>query len=168
MLLSPQTIRAGWSCRRLPERLNAEVSSRLAFTRTAEFCWMPGCTRAIVTCLTAGGAPVRANATGPAEITIAVAAAPRMRRPAEPEIKTMTMPVFAATIAKLTSHTPPMAASASTAGCCHWLAPRTAHGPPSACQDRIHSVTSQKLGHLFDPANDAHFVVGIGSRDRVV
>jgi hypothetical protein len=56
------------------------------------------------------------------------------------------MPVLAATIAKLTSHTPPTAASPSTAGCCHWLTPSSAHGPPSACQDRIHSITSHQLG----------------------
>ena len=32
------------------------------------------------------------------------------------------------------------------AGCCHWLTPNTAHGPPSACQERSHSVSSQQLG----------------------
>ena len=54
--------------------------------------------------------------------------------------------MFATTSANVTSQTPPTAARARIAGCCHWLAPSTAHGPPMACQDRIHSVTSQALG----------------------
>ncbi len=53
------------------------------------------------------------------------------------------MPVFAATRAKLISQTPPTAARASTAGCCHWLAPSTSQGPPNPCQDRAHSVNTQ-------------------------
>src|SRR5260370_18574514 len=56
------------------------------------------------------------------------------------------MPVFAATSAKLTSQTPPSAARARKTGCCHWLAPYTAHGPPSPCQERTQSATSQQLG----------------------
>ena len=59
---------------------------------------------------------------------------------------TRTIATFAITSAMLISHTPPTAASARTAGCCHWLAPKTAHGPPSACQDRSHSLSSQQLG----------------------
>src|SRR6202035_3598212 len=70
--------------------------------------------------------------------------APGVRRGTDS--KTSTMATFTITSAKLISQTPPTAASASTAGCCHWLAPNTAHGPPSACQDRSHSVSSQQLG----------------------
>jgi hypothetical protein len=58
----------------------------------------------------------------------------------------MTMATFASTSAKLISQTPPTEASASRAGCCHWLTPNTAHGPPNPCQDRSHSVSSQQLG----------------------
>ncbi len=56
------------------------------------------------------------------------------------------MATLASTSAKLMSQTPPTEASASMAGCCHWLTPNTAHGPPSACQERSHSVSSQQLG----------------------
>ncbi len=63
------------------------------------------------------------------------------------------MATFAMTSAKLTSQTPPTAASASTAGCCHWLTPNTAHGPPRACQDRSHSVSSQQLGTTTSAAS---------------
>ena len=64
-----------------------------------------------------------------------------------------TIATFASTSAKLISHTPPTAANASTAGCCHWLTPNTAHGPPSACQDRSHSVSSQQLGTTTSAAS---------------
>jgi hypothetical protein len=114
---------------------------------------------AIVTYRTAGLAGVSANASGPAPRLASPAAAPRTANPDRHEApgrtavpirgrdsRTMTMATFASTSAKLTSQTPPTAASASTAGCCHWLTPNTAHGPPSACQDLSHSVSSQQLG----------------------
>ena len=66
---------------------------------------------------------------------------------------TSTIATLAMTSAKLISHTPPTAASASTAGCCHWLAPNTAQGPPSACQDRSHSVSSQQDGTTTSAAS---------------
>ncbi len=66
---------------------------------------------------------------------------------------TSTMATLASRRTKLISQTPPTAASASTAGCCHWLAPNTAHGPPSACQDRSHSVSSQQLGTTTSAAS---------------
>ena len=71
-----------------------------------------------------------------------------------------TIATFASTSAKLISHTPPTAASASTAGCCHWLTPNTAHGPPSACQDRSHSVSSQQLGTTTSAASARGQVTG--------
>ena len=70
------------------------------------------------------------------------------------------MATFTITSAKLISHTPPTAASASTAGCCHWLTPNTAHGPPSACQDRSHSVSSQQLGTTTSAASARGQVTG--------
>ena len=60
-----------------------------------------------------------------------------------PAATRIVRPVLAATTAKLTSHTPPTDASASTTGCCHWLAPSSAQGPPNPCQERIHSMSSQ-------------------------
>ena len=115
----------------------------LAFTRICGLCWTPGWTSVSVTERAGCGGGVSANAAGPAAITTAVAAAPRARTGVRPAVSRITMPVLAATMAKLTSHTPPTAASASTAGCCHWLAPSSAHGPPNPCQERIHSITSQ-------------------------
>ena len=73
---------------------------------------------------------------------------------------TITMATFAMTRAMLISHTPPTAARASTAGCCHWLAPYTAHGPPRACQDRSHSVSSQQLGTTISAASARGHVTG--------
>ena len=72
--------------------------------------------------------------------------------------------MLASTSAKLISHTPPTAASASTAGCCHWLTPYTAHGPPSACQDLSHSVSSQQLGTTTSAASARGHVTGGLSR----
>ena len=76
----------------------------------------------------AGSARKRA---GPAPTAISAPARPASRTAMRPAVSAISRPVLAATSAKLTSQTPPAAASASTAGCCHWLAPSTAHGPPS-------------------------------------
>jgi hypothetical protein len=54
--------------------------------------------------------------------------------------------VFTATISRLTSHTPPTEASRSAGGTCHWLAPRSPHGPPKYSQDRTSSTISQPEG----------------------
>ena len=67
----------------------------------------------------------------------------------------------------MTSHTPPTAASASTAGCCHWLAPSTAQGPPIPCQDLIHSLTSQQLGTTTNAIAARRPVTGGRSQDQV-
>ncbi len=66
------------------------------------------------------------------------------------------IPVLAATSAKLTSQTPPTAARARTAGCCHWLAPKTAHGPPKPCQDLTQSTATQQLGTTTRAATARH------------
>ena len=52
-------------------------------------------------------------------------------------------------------------------GCCHWLAPSSAHGPPSACQDRISSTTSQALGTTTSAASARRAVTGGRSRPQV-
>ena len=119
------------------------MSRWLASTRSAGLLTTPGCTSAIVVVPATGAGGVSAKATGPATITAASAAADTSRAARRPATIAIRMATFAATSTKLTSHTPPTEARASTAGCCHWLAPSTAHGPPSACQERIHSVTSQ-------------------------
>src|SRR5580658_3344771 len=159
MLLSPQTIRSGRTPSSVPPRLRSAVSACDACERRLASRTTPGCTIAIVTYRTAGLAGVSANASGPAPRLATPAATPRTANPDRREApgrtaapirgrdsSTMTMATFASTSAKLTSQTPPTEARASRAGCCHWLTPNTAHGPPNPCQDRSHSVNSQQLG----------------------
>ena len=159
MLLSPQTIRSGRTPPSVPPWLSSAVSASDACARRLALLITPGCTMAIVTCRTAGLGGVSAKASGPAPTLASAAATPRTARPDRREApgrtaaptrgrdsSARTMATLASTSAKLISQTPPTEASASTAGCCHWLTPNTAHGPPSACQDRSHSVSSQQLG----------------------
>src|SRR5580700_6755442 len=167
VLLSPQTIRSGMTLPSRPERLSSAVSRSLASTRCTVLLIMPGCTIAIVTCRTAGLAGVSANASGPAPTLASPAATPSSASPGRssgPSFgrapTTSTIATLAMTSAKLTSHTPPTAASASTAGCCHWLTPYTAHGPPSACHDLSHSVSSQQLGTTTSAASARGQVTG--------
>src|SRR6266699_6406094 len=74
----------------------------------------------------------------------------------------ITIAVLAATSTKLISQTPPVAASASTTGCCHWLAPKTAHGPPIPCHDLIQSITTQQLGKTAKAASDRRRLGPVG------
>src|SRR5689334_16735330 len=155
VLLSPHTIRSGLTPLSLPERLSSAVSRSLASTRWTALFTIPGCTMAIVASRVTGLAGVSANASGPAPTPATATAAPSTARPAfgfapgttrGRDSRASTIATLTMTSAKLISHTPPTAASARTAGCCHWLTPNTAHGPPSACQDRSHSPSSQQLG----------------------
>src|SRR5580698_7871118 len=173
MLLSPQTIRSGLTPASRPPRLNSAVSVCDACAARLALLITPGCTMAIVTCRTAGFGGVSANATGPAKTLASPAATPRAASPHRQEapgrmaaptrgrqVRRSTMATLVSTSAKLISQTPPTAASASTAGCCHWLTPNTAHGPPSACQDRSHSVSSQQLGTATSAASARGQVTG--------
>src|SRR6266480_2676028 len=169
VLLSPHTIRSGLTPLSLPERLSSAVSRSLASTRWTALFTIPGCTMAIVASRVTGLAGVSANASGPAPTPATATAAPSTARPAlgfAPGVtrgrdsRASTIATLTMTSAKLISHTPPTAASASTAGCCHWLTPNTAHGPPSACQDRSHSVNSQQLGTTTRAASARGQVTG--------
>src|SRR6516164_2083403 len=169
VLLSPQTIRSGLVPPSSPERLSPAVSRSLASTRLTALPTIPGCTMATVTSRAAGLAGVSANASGPAATVVTAAATPSAASPGRqvaPGVTrgsasiTSTIATFVSTSAKLISHTPPTAAKASTAGCCHWLTPNTAHGPPSACQDRSHSVSSQQLGTTTSAASARGQVTG--------
>src|SRR5690242_13967121 len=169
VLLSPHTIRSGLTPLSLPERLSSAVSRSLALTRWTALFTIPGCTMAIVASRVTGLAGVSANASGPAPTPATATAAPSTARPAfgfAPGItrgrdsRASTIATLTMTSAKLISHTPPTAASARTAGCCHWLTPNTAHGPPSACQDRSHSPSSQQLGTTTRAASARGQVTG--------
>ena len=61
------------------------------------------------------------------------------------ETSTVTA-TLTATTRKLSSHTPPTEASRSAGSTCHWLDPSRPHGPPSPCQERTSSITSQPDG----------------------
>lgn len=54
--------------------------------------------------------------------------------------------MLAATTSSVTSHTPPSAATRNAGATCHWLAPSSPHGPPSASHDRTASTISQPDG----------------------
>src|SRR5581483_3261473 len=162
VLLSPHTIRSGLTPLSSPERLSSAVSRSLASTRLTASLTIPGCTRAIVVSRTAGAAGVSANASGPAPTLTTAATTPRAASQGRGtelgsrlgrDTTTSTIATLASTSAKLISQTPPTAARASTAGWRHWLTPNTAHGPPSACQDRSHSVSSQQLGTTTSAAS---------------
>ena len=152
MLLSPQTIRSGFTPPSSPPPLSSRVSVSLASVRCTGSFTTPGCTMATVMDRAAGNGGVSANASGPAPATTTRAATPAaasaIRRelaagaPEAPGVpganaagkaapSAAVIATFAITRATLTSHTPPTAASASTAGCCHWDAPYSAQGPPS-------------------------------------
>src|SRR5215472_10902190 len=129
----------------------------------------PGWTRARVR-WRAGGcaycAAVSAYAAGPAATASAAAARPSARPVQRAAVSAITTPVFEATSAKLISQVPPTAASASTTGCCHWLAPYTAQGPPMPCHDRIQSISTQLLGSTSSAAV-ACSTVGPGATKRL-
>ena len=151
--LSPQTIRSGRTPPSLPPALNCAVSVSLASVRATGSSTTPGWTIAIVSVLATGDGGVSAKASGPAPAATAKAATPtaaagragRAGRPAggaalgwrppgattsgRSAPSTSTSATLAITRATLTSHTPPTAASASTAGCCHCEAPYRSHGP---------------------------------------
>ena len=149
MLLSPQTIRSGLTPPSSPPLLSSRVSVSLASTRCTGLFTTPGCTMATVIDRAAGNGGVSANASGPATATTTRAATPAAASAIRRELatgapeapganaagkaapRTAVIATFAITRATLTSHTPPTAASASTAGCCHWDAPYSAQGPPS-------------------------------------
>ncbi len=150
----------------MPPWLSSAVSVSDACSRRLTLLSTPGCTMATVTWRTAGLAGVSANASGPAKTLASPAATPSAASPARhvapgttagptrgSDSIASTMATLAMTSATLTSQTPPTAARASTAGCCHWLAPNTAHGPPRACQERSHSVSSQQLGTTTSAAS---------------
>src|SRR5580704_16896797 len=172
MLLSPHTIRSGCAPPSVPPWLSAAVSVSDACSRRLTLLSTPGCTMATVAWRTAGLAGVSANASGPANTLASTATTPSAASPARQAPRgapaapgttagptrgsdsiASTMATLAMTSATLTSQTPPTAARASTAGCCHWLAPNTAHGPPRACQERSHSVSSQQLGTTTSAAS---------------
>ena len=81
VLLSPHTIRSGFTPLSRPERLSSAVSRSRASTRCTALLTMPGCTMAIVASRTAGLAGVSANASGPAPTLASAAATPSTASP---------------------------------------------------------------------------------------
>lgn len=75
-------------------------------------------------------------------------------------VRTISTPVLAAATAALTSQIPPVEASPRIAGCCHWVAPSSAHGPPSASQERAYSVVTQTAGTTSSASSARRSVSG--------
>src|SRR5918999_3749968 len=141
-LLSPQTTRSG----RAPAG-RARLSRSLARNRSSTGPTTPGWTNATRTVPAGDGAgrsDQKASAARgrAAEATTAVA---RVGPGSWPRRAAATARLTA-TSRKLSPQTPPRAATDSSAGAFHWLAPSRPQGPPSPSQDRSASPTTNALG----------------------
>src|ERR1700737_1937201 len=122
---------------------------------------LPGCTSATRTVDPAEGAVPSQNHAGPSPAHATATAAATTRAYWERRCRiTTAIAVFAATIRKLVSHTPPSEAEASVAGWFHCDAPSNAHGPPRLCQDRTASAITHALGNTITAASVRRGVTG--------
>src|SRR4029453_10700769 len=142
LLLSPQTTRSG----RAPAgraRLSRSLARNLASTGPTTPGWT-NATRAVPAGAGAGRSHQKATAAR-GRATAAAAAVARVG-PGTPRPTAAAAAPVTATSRKLTPQTPPMAATDSSAGAFHWLAPSSPQGPPSPSQDRSASATTNALG----------------------
>src|SRR5215211_1458059 len=141
-LLSPHTTRSG----RAPAG-REWLSRSLAENRSSTGPTTPGWTNATRTVPAGGGAgrsdqkPSAARGRATAAAAAVARVGPGTRRPTATATATLT-----ATSRKLTPQTPPRAATDSSAGAFHWLAPSSPQGPPSPSQERSTSPTTNALG----------------------
>src|ERR687896_1895763 len=141
-LLSPQTTRSGRA-----SAGRARLSRSLARNRSSTGPTTPGWTNATRTVPAGAGAgrsdqKARAARGRAAAATAAVArVGPGAPRPTAAATATLT-----ATSRKLSPQTPPSAATDSSAGAFHWLAPSSPQGPPSPSQERSASPATNALG----------------------
>src|ERR1700694_2628562 len=125
---------------------------------------LPGCTSATRTVDPAEGAGPSQNHAGPSPAHATATAAATTRAYWERRCRiTTAIAVFAATIRKLVSHTPPSEAEASVAGWFHCDAPSNAHGPPRLGQDRTASAITHALGNTTTAARLPWAVIGTDS-----
>src|SRR5918993_1239817 len=141
-LLSPQTTRSG---RALAGR--ARLSRSLARNRSSTGPTTPGWTNATRT-VPAGDGAGRSDqkaSTARGRAAAATTAVARVGPGSWPRRAAATARLTA-TSRKLSPQTPPRAATDSSAGAFHWLAPSRPQGPPSPSQDRSPSPTTNALG----------------------
>jgi hypothetical protein len=141
-LLSPHTTRSG---RVAAGR--ARLSRSLARNRASTGPTTPGWTKA-TRAVPAGAGAGRSDQKASAHRGRATAAAAPATRVAAgmPGPAAAARARLTATSRKPTAQTPPRAATASSAGAFHWLAPSSPQGPPSASQDRRASPATNALG----------------------
>src|SRR5512132_496125 len=140
-LLSPHTTRSG------REAARPRLSRSLARNRASTGPTAPGWTNATLA-VPAGGGAGRSDekasaARGRAAATRTASARVAPGTPGRTAAATATL---TATSRKPSSQTPPRAATASSAGAFHWLAPSRPQGPPRASQDRRASPATNALG----------------------
>ena len=141
-LLSPQTTRSG----RAPAG-RARLSRSLARNRSSTGPTTPGWTNATRT-VPAGAGAGRSDQKASAARGRAAAATAAVARvgPGSWPRRAAATARLTATSRKLSPQTPPRAATDSSAGAFHWLAPSRPQGPPSPSQDRSASPATNPLG----------------------
>src|SRR4029450_6758573 len=140
-LLSPHTTRSG------REAARPRLSRSLARNRASTGPTTPGWTNATLAVPAGGGAG--RNDQKASAATGGAAAPPTARprvAPGTPGPTAAATARLTATSRKPSSQTPPRAATASSAGAFHWLAPSRPQGPPRASQDRRASPATNALG----------------------
>src|SRR5829696_1204082 len=141
-LLSPQATRS----RRAPAG-RARLSLWLARNRSSTGPTTPVCTNATLAAPPgAGGGRHTQNPAAARGRAAATAAASTRAGPAMPGRRTATTARLTATSRNPTAQTPPRAATDSSAGAFHWLAPSSPQGPPRPSQDRTASPTTNAAG----------------------
>src|SRR5829696_3795762 len=141
-LLSPQATRS----RRAPAG-RARLSRSLARNRSSTGPTTPGCTNATRAAPPgAGGGRHTQNPAAARGRAAATAAASTRAGPAMPGRRAAATARLTATSRNPTAQTPPRAATDSSAGAFHWLAPSSPQGPPRPSQDRTASPTTNAAG----------------------
>src|SRR5215218_304589 len=141
-LLSPQTTRSGRA-----SAGRARLSRSLARNRCSTGPTTPGWTNATRTVPAGGGGGRQAQKPTAARGRTAAAIAARARVAGGTRGRSAAATAtLTATSRKLSPQIPPRAATDSSAGAFHWLAPSSPQGPPSPSQDRSASPTTNALG----------------------
>src|SRR5918992_5151583 len=163
-LLSPQTTRSGRA-----SAGRARLSRSLARNRSSTGPTTPGWTNATRTVPAGDGAGRRDQKAGGAggRAAAATTAVARVGPGSWPRRAAATARLTA-TSRKLSPQTPPRAATDSSAGAFHWLAPSRPQGPPSPSQDRTASPATNALGTSTRAAASRAGRVGPGPPSRAL
>src|SRR6266508_2554503 len=158
-LLSPHTTRSAAAAGRPAAR--SRLRRSLAWKRGSTWRTIPGWTSPTRTVPAAGGGGRSAHhasaSSGRATATVVAAA---RTRGATPGASAAAAATLTATSSRLTAHTPPTAATPSSGGAFHWLAPSSPHGPPSPSQERTASPATNALGSSTSAAPNRRGLAG--------